>query len=229
MTTGITIARRILYTTDDVKLTTVKRCSVLNGIENVATKEDLLNRSIILEVKRKETKISLPENELMEEFYANKPLFLGAIFSVIQKALKIFPTIQLPNKNFRMAEFVKWGYAIAQAMGDRGDEFLEKYLENINKQDQEAVDANTLISGIAILMAESPKCEWQGRASDLLREVQRIAIEHGLNMRSFTMPESAPVLTKKLKAYNNLLKRQGIEFTHKHTRIGSNITLREIY
>ena len=41
-----------------------------------------------------------------------------------------------------MAEFSHWGYAIAQALGDLGETFLDEYKCNYNKQNIEAINSD---------------------------------------------------------------------------------------
>lgn len=123
----------------------------------------------------------------------------------------------------------KWGYAIAESLGGRGEEFLMAYRDNIKKQEAETITSNTLVLSIMHLMEEMKRTEWSGRPSDLLREVRRIGFEQGLNMRSDTMPESAPLLTKKLNAYKGILKSVGIEYSHVgHKNNGARIVIRKL-
>lgn len=41
---------------------------------------------------------------------------MGAIFEVLSNTMKIYPGVQL-EKMHRMADFAKWGFPIAKAMG----------------------------------------------------------------------------------------------------------------
>ncbi len=226
-TTGITYPARELYTTNDTKYMTAKRCIVLNGIENCATREDLLSRSLIFEIKRKENRGILPASELMADFNADKPYIIGQIFDVLSKALTLYPKVSL-KINSRMAEFILWGYAIGEALNGRGAELVASYQHNIRKQESEAINSNTLISAVLHLMDEHKNDEWCMRPSDLLREIKRVAHQHSLNLRSETMPDSASALTRKLNAYYNLLKSAGVEYAHNgHTRTGSKISFKK--
>ena len=141
--------------------------------------------------------------------------------------MAIFPTVEFKN-DFRMAEFAKWGYAIAEALGNgMGEEFLAAYRSNIARQATEAITCHTLLNAVTIFMEEMNREQWTGRPSDFLREVKRIGYEYGLNMRSSTMPQSAAALTKMLNAHKSVLQKAGIEYTHNgHFNDGSRITLR---
>jgi hypothetical protein len=224
-TTGITYPARVLFTTNDAKYITAKRCLVLNGIENCATRDDLLSRSLLFEIKRNAGQDSKPDNELFNDFMSEKPYLLGCIFDIIKRAMEIYPTVQIKG-NYRMSGFIKWSFAIAEAIGGKGNEFIALYCKNKKKQEAEVIASNTLVSAVITLLEEAPNNEWHGRPSGLLHEIKRISLENGLNLRSDTMPDSAPLLTRKLNAYNNILLGVGITFTHNgHKNYGSKITL----
>lgn len=226
ITTGISQSKRKLYTDSEMCFSNANSCIILNGIENNATRRDLLSRSILFEVREK-GKIRA-SNELMNEFENDIPEILGRIFQLISDALRIYPSIRFAD-NFRMAEFAKWGYALAEAMGGRGEEFLTEYRANVKKQEAETIASNTLVLAIQHLMTEIKRDEWRGRPSDLLRELRRIGINQELNMRSDTMPTSAPLLTKKLNANKGVLKSVGIEYSHiGHKNNGAQVIIKKL-
>jgi len=45
----------------------------------------------------------------------------------------------------RMADFAAWGYAISEAMGYKGEKFLEIYNRNLNSQNEEVL-TNSLVA-----------------------------------------------------------------------------------
>ena len=66
------------------------------------------------------------EEDFWQEFEAQRPYIFGAMLDVLSKALAIYPTVKL-DKLPRMADFCKWGYAVAEAAAIGGDVFLEGY------------------------------------------------------------------------------------------------------
>jgi len=226
--TGIAISRRKLYTDNDTVSNNVKQCIILNGIENIATKEDLLNRSLIFEVLRKKDSEVVPFRDLMEEFENFKPEFLRKIFEVLLKAKSIYAELTDFKCTSRMAEFEKWGFAIGQAINGNGELFLKQYMANMLKQENEAIASNTLVSAIETILNASENGFIELRPSDLLVRIRQIAHKEGLNIHSDTMPKDAASVTKKIKAYKTLLNKIGIEFEHNgHNRKGSQIQLRK--
>ena len=89
---------------------------IVNGINNVLTEPDALDRSVMQDFTRISDEERREEAEVDAEFEAMKPGLLGYIFDILVKALSIKPTIKLERKP-RMADFAVWGEAIARAMG----------------------------------------------------------------------------------------------------------------
>lgn len=235
--TGIAIPKRKIYTINDIYIIDVQRCLVINGIENCAWKEDLLNRALIYEVKKDNGITTRPNNELFADFEKEKPFLLGDIFEILSITLEIIKDVDLNNilknlnftRDIRMAEFAKWGYAIAEAMGGKGSKFLQQYKNNIDKQINEAIDSNTLVSAVKIFINEQDMKYWEGRPSDLLEEIKRVAVDECLNTNSLTMPKSAPEVTRKLNAYKGTLEKAGICYDHHgHKNAGAFIILSKI-
>lgn len=209
--TGIGLMKRKLYKNKETIAYTVKRCVLLNGIEMVASKEDILNRSIILEIVKNDNSKAKPLNELIKQFEMDKPYIIGAIFDTLSKAKSIYKKIDY-NGDYRMAEFAKWGFAIAKALGKDGRNFLNSYDKNIKNQLDETINSNTFLSSILCFLEKQKNRKWIGRPSDLLEKLKRIAIEEGFDIHSCTMPKGSNVITKKLDAYKSILKKVGVDY-----------------
>lgn len=201
-----------------------KKVIVINGIENVATREDLLSRCILFECKKK--KHIKPSEELHAAFKKDKPYILGAIFDVLEKAMKIYKTVDFDN-DFRMASFAKFGYAISEALGYGGEEFLAAYRENIEFQNNEAVDSNSFAS--SLITFANQKISWTGLSSHLFIALKKIAVDQGLEVNSYNWPKASSVLLKKMKAIKSVLRKAGVEFKYLgHSNIGSKILIKKI-
>ncbi len=75
-----------------------------------------MDRSILLHLERIDPIKRKDEEKLWKDFEEVKPEILGGIFDVISKAMSIYPSVKLSLLP-RMADFGKWGYAIAEALG----------------------------------------------------------------------------------------------------------------
>jgi hypothetical protein len=138
--TGAGNSKRKLYTDDEDVAYNYKRYIMVNGINNVLTEPDALDRSVMLDFTRISDEKRREEAEVDAEFEAMKPGLLGYIFDILVKALSIKPTIKLERKP-RMADFTVWAEAIARAMGCKELEFLEAYYSVLERQNVDAVEA----------------------------------------------------------------------------------------
>lgn len=224
--TGGSFSKRALFTDDDEVLLSFKRCVVLNGINLVVTKPDLLDRSIILELERIAEEERKEERAIWEAFEADRPCIIGGALTVLSKAMSIYPTVQLDRLG-RMADFTRWGYAIAEAMGYSGGDFLEAYAKNQGKSNEEAISAHPVASAIVALMAAAPAPIWKGTVASLLTALERVAEKEKINTHVKVWPNAAHVLSRRLKEVQSNLKQKGITFDIRHAGDARNITIRK--
>ena len=85
--TGSGFSKRMLYTDDDDFIYKFKRCVGFNGINIAATKPDLLERALILELKRISDDKRRELKQLWKQYGMIKPQLLGFIFDIIVKVL----------------------------------------------------------------------------------------------------------------------------------------------
>ena len=114
--TGTGFSKRELYTDDEDVILVLKHCVALNGINLMATRPDLLERSILFVLERITKDRRKLEQELFAELRQELPSILGGVFDVLSRALQIHPSVKLAEYP-RMADFARWGCAISEAMG----------------------------------------------------------------------------------------------------------------
>lgn len=222
--TGGAFSKRTLYTDDDETILSFKRPITLNGINIVATRADLLDRSILLELERIDVTERKEERLVWEAFEADKPQILGGAFSALSKAMNIYPTLEL-EKLGRMADFTRWGYAIAEALGYSGDQFIEAYLHNQEKANDEAISANPVPAAIIALMKKQVQ-PWTGTVSELLNALEKVAWDEKINTNMKIWPKAAHVLSRRLNEYKSNLLQVGISFEIRHAGHAKRVTLR---
>jgi len=222
--TGGGFSRRKLYTDDEETIYEYKVPVILNGINVVATRPDLLDRSLLLGLERISEDERKEESEVWEEFNRDKPKMLGAIFSTISKAMDIYPNVKL-SKLGRMADFTRWGYAIAEACGIGGERFLNAYLDNQYKANDEAVSSNPIAVAIVRLMEKTQSFE--GSASKLLEVLNSIAEEEKIDTQSRLWAKEPNVLSRRLNELKSNLLMECITFSTSNTSSGRKIQIRK--
>lgn len=223
--TGGGFTARTLYTNDEETIHKFKVPIILNGINVVATKADLLDRSILIELERIPSDERREDSEIYEEFENDKPQILGAIFNTLSKAKELYPNIKL-NQLGRLADFTRWGYSIAEACGIGGEKFLNAYLKNQSRANQEALASNPVAN--AIILFTNQVELFEGKVSDLLTELNTVAMQNGIDVKSPLWAKEANVLSRRLNELKSNLKSEGIEFEIKHRTQGKIITIEKL-
>lgn len=220
--TGVSSSKRKLYTDDEYVIYSYKRCLTLNGINLLALKPDLLERSILFELNRVDSTKRVYEDDFWSSFEEKKPEILGAIFSIVSEALKIRSQVKLDHKP-RMADFAVWGYAIAEAMDGKGTDFLCAYTNNIKRQTMEILYEHPTASIVLAFMEDKER--WTGTASQLLQELR---FEDNTERKYQNLPATPNALSRSLAQIKLTLEDGGIRFSRRDGKIRS-ITLERIH
>lgn len=223
--TGGGFSKRKLYTNDDDIVYQVQRPVALNGINQVAFKPDLLDRSILIELQRITQEARIPEEVFWEGFEDDKPRILGAIFNVLARALAIYPSINL-EKAPRMADFTRWSCAITEAMGRPYEDFLGAYQRNIDRQNDEALNASPVAKALIAFMEDRGQ-PWEGTASELLTYLNKKGFDLNLTGSEF-WPKDPSNLGKRLNDVHTNLSAIGIDVVHTRTNTGRFITITQV-
>lgn len=171
LATGYGVRIRKLYTQRYIIFNAI-RPLIINGISQVITQSDLLNRAIPVELSPIEKRVE--DSELHKKFNEARPRILGAMFSLLSKAMKIYSTIERTEWP-RMGGFAKWSYAVSAALGDgyTGETFMEAFRKVEALQHSEALSANPFAEVITWFMRDQET--WVGTAGELLDELESIS------------------------------------------------------
>jgi hypothetical protein len=212
--TGGGISKRELYTDSDEIILNFRRCVSLNGVNEPATRPDLLDRAILFELQRIPENERKSESEFWQSFEEVRPRIIGAMFQVLANAMQIYPGVVL-DRLPRMADFAKWGYAIGEALYQGGGKkFLDAFEANRLVANNEALTANPV--ALAIVGFMNSKQTWTGTAGSLLIALLQITGELGIDTGARSWPRSAKALAKRLKQVRSNLIEAGISLTETH-------------
>lgn len=141
--TGATIAKRMLYTTNELGVYELHNTLIINGIDTIPTESDLASRCLLFKLIKPKKNKRLSDIE--SEFALALPQIMGAIFNTLSKAMSVINNIH-PTKLPRMADSYMDMLAIAIALGIDEEEFESIYHNNLMLMNKER-------SNIAVVQA----------------------------------------------------------------------------
>lgn len=143
---------------------------ILNGIGDIATRPDLLDRAILLTLPEIPDNQRLPETEFWAAFDAAYPRILGALLNRVALALRDADAVrQIVPSLPRMADAVVFATA-AEPPRYRGA-FLDEYRQNRLSINTVAIEQSPIVEPLRRLLQAQPERRWSGSPSDLLQQL----------------------------------------------------------
>jgi hypothetical protein len=206
--TGGGFTKRELYTDDDDVVYNYRRCIGLNSINIAAQRPDLLDRCLLIGLKHIPNDKRKTEETLWQEFDRVKGEILGGFLDALSKAIKIYPTIKLDELH-RMADFVKWGCAISEALGIDQKKFLAAYDANVELHTEEAARSSPVAE--VVLKFMDGKLLWEGSPSELYGKLLETTKEMGVSTRQKSWPKAPNTLIRRINELVPALAQFGYE------------------
>lgn len=207
--TGSGLATRKLYTDDTQTIFNGCRPILLNGITDLATRGDLLDRMIVLHLPKIEESERRDERAMLREFEIVQPRILGAMLDAVSAALRKADKIKF-TKLPRMADFAIWAAAGAKALGFDGLELVAAYERNRLESNFIALE-NAPAAVEMFRWASIRGAPWEGTCRQLLAELNMSASD-GVQ-RDAHWPKSARGLSAVMARSEPNLTAAGIQIT----------------
>ena len=213
--TGTAHGTREFYTLTEESLIDVMRPIILNGIDDLATNQDMIDRCIIINLEPIPPKKRKPQSEFWCEFNADKPAILGALLDRVSLALRQEPHIKRADLP-RMADFARWGMAAFPP--NEQEQFLTTYDQNCKSAVVSGLDG----SSVAIELREmvTPATPFEGTMTELLKALNARASDRTRNQQAW--PKLPQQLSSQLRRLATALRSTGLEIEylpgHKHGR-----------
>jgi hypothetical protein len=211
LSTGGGLSTRELYTDADEVIFDAQRPMFLNGIEEVATRGDLLDRLVIAHLPRISDEKRKPEDALWAEFEEARPRLYGALLDAVSCALRNVESVRL-TRHPRMADAARWVAAAEPALGWREGTFLDAYERNRAERSELALEA----SPIAQLLLD--QVGFKGTATALLERLEQNASEKLLKSKSW--PKSVQSLGGVLTRLAPNLRAAGVDVSKERETTG---------
>jgi hypothetical protein len=219
--TGYSGTVRELYTTDEMRTFSAKRALGITGINIPITNSDALNRSFVVDMESipdgfdedSESKL-IAENKFIDEIKRLIPDRLAYIFDVLVKALERYDEVERQVKpNHRLADFVIWGETISRVIGNKGNEFLDAWSQNVRQQNINVVQNNPFAGLLVDYVFNYHYAETEIKIGpmQLYSDLRKYAEDKKLDVRyAQWFPQNPEWLARKIRAIKMDLKAADI-------------------
>lgn len=228
--TGGTSSNRSLFTNDDDYLREFHSCVAINstGLANKLA-DDLLDRSIIIEMERIKSHNRKTEEEMFNNFEEDFNKIFAGFIEAISVAIRIIDDLKFDGLP-RMADFYKWGSAIAFGLGYEMDKFHKAYYNNTLKAQNANYIDNILFQVIQKFIEKEES--WEGTATELLEEInyfrdndEKILRQYENNIDDW--PSSQNSISRRLNQMESALDNYGISLSRERTENKRKIFLKK--
>ena len=133
----------------------------------------------------------------------------------------LYPEVKLENLS-RMADYTRWGFAIAEVIGLGGDNFLNAYENNQKKASSEALANQPIYQCLELVMQD--KLYFEGTATELLQKLNTVRASEQISKFS-DWPKEPNILSRRLKEMQTNLTEHGMHLKFKKMNIGRRIVI----
>jgi len=204
LATGGGYASRKLYTNGEEAVLTVCNPTILNGISVNVTAQDLLDRTVHLELPPIESRELAGEIE--KRFQVVHSALLGALLDLFVKVLAALPSVSIPpQQRPRMADFVTLGEAMSRTLGRPEGVFLAEYMAMRQDSVLATLDGSPVAAALLAFLERSASRCYTGSLTDLLK------ILGDLRQTAEAWPRSPKGLGDALRRLAPALRTRGCE------------------
>lgn len=206
LATGGGFATRALWTDDEERIFEQMRAVVLNGIDAVVTRQDLLGRSIVLRLPKIQRDARRDEETFWKEFDNDRPKILGALLDGASVALASWETTHV--EGLRMADFARWAVAGAPVFGWTQEALLDAYEENLSGALKASLEGSVL-AAVVMRLAEGHALPIEDTPTAVRKLLKGSLTDEEAKEREF--PANAQAMSVQLSRLAPALAEVGIE------------------
>ncbi len=209
LSTGGAFSKRALYTDSDETIIHAQCPVIMNGISDFITKQDLIDRSIILELPIIPHTNRLPEKQFWEDFRTQHPTILSGLLDLISGVQANIKTIQQEDHQLpRMTDFAQTGIALERYLDWPSGSFLDAYNENKHASMVAGLETEPVALALQSLMNRDGR--FTGTPTGLLKELTENHMDDFTGRYSQKWPKAAHILTGTIKRLAPALRSVGI-------------------
>ena len=221
LSTGGGFSTRALYADAEETIFQSQRPVVFDGIEDLATRGDLLDRALILHLPTIPEKDRKPEIIFWKQFDMVKSSLLGALLDAMPYIIRELPNTTA-DKFPRMADFARLGMATERAFNLKEGTFTEAYSDVRGNSDQLVIESSPIGEP---LMALAARGDWEGKVSDLLKDLDAMVGDSTKNRKGW--PKTSARLSNLIRGIVPSMRQLHVhvEFLPR-LKSGQNVTIR---
>jgi hypothetical protein len=205
ISTGGGYTKRANYSDGDEFVIDVMRPIAINGIGDITTRGDVMDRAIVINPPVIPESRRQDENAFWDAFNRDKPEILGAFLTALSVGLQNLDRTRLESKP-RMADFARLAVAAEPAYGDDVHDFLKTYQGNRLEASSNLLESSLIARLLKQLVAIDGR--WQGTPTQLWEKLGQLAKDG--DKRSKEWPKASHTLGNRLQRIAPALRAQGI-------------------
>ncbi|NMB45029.1 MAG: hypothetical protein GX998_01315, partial [Firmicutes bacterium] len=202
--TGGGFATRTLYEDNQETIFDYIRPVAVNGIDEIVTRHDLLDRSLVITLPVISDEKRQDEETFWAAFEEAQPRILGALLDAVSTGLARWESTKLDAMP-RMADFARWVTAAEAALPWEAGGFMAAYAGNRSDAVSLALEADCVAVAITGLLEKRPSFE--GTATELLETLESYVPEQTRNTRAW--PKTPRTLSNRLRRAATFLRQTG--------------------
>ena len=223
ISTGDSQTVRKLYTTNEEFTISIKKPILLNGIDEIARRGDLVSRSIKVELGKIPDADRKTDSALFSAYHKDTPLIFGALLDGLSVALALRDYTKISEPS-RMGDFCQWVTAAGKSFDWDDDRFKSAYRRNIQSSFIDSLEASTFASAIVNMFEH--RAGFTGIPLDLLEQLESCYANEKAVKSGKWVTTAKGVMTQ-LDRHQEALEVGGIYF--EKTRDRTNKTMVKLY
>lgn len=171
LATGGAHATRAHYTNKDESIIELRKPIIINGITDNVTAQDLLDRSIHIELPPVNNRLQI--KDLEQAFADAYPGLVGALLDQFVRALNVLNKVKISDHDKpRMLDFAYLGEAVFQANGFSDGEFLSRYKAMRQRGVYRTIESSPIGLAVMTFLSVNPT-GWSGQLVNLLQHLNQ--------------------------------------------------------
>jgi hypothetical protein len=203
--TGGGLKRRTLYTNADISSWCGVRPVIINGIMPDMHKQDLISRSVVVEVSAPNKRVSYREWAALYSMLQAK--IAGYVLNVTASVLATYQSIA--DSGSRMADYEKIGEVVARQLGHAEGWFTQEYARKRSSEADAAAEGDCVFMTIVHRMANTPG-EWVTTATDIHAEMMARLADGTIQVDRRNVPGNARATSVRVGRIQVALANAGV-------------------